>query len=104
MAEIIIYKIEGELPQGKVKARKTKLYATTIAGLQLCLSTRARLVCSKTDSQLVAYQYKGDYKVRESTVVKYLPKIKQLTSHLQSFTVDLVPREKCASRWPTKAG
>ncbi|KAL2929914.1 Ribonuclease HI, partial [Bienertia sinuspersici] len=41
---------------------------------------------------LVAHQYKGDYEVREPSLVEYLNKMKQLTSQLQSFTVELVPR------------
>ncbi|KAL2933477.1 hypothetical protein RDABS01_016596 [Bienertia sinuspersici] len=43
-------------------------YEVTIAGLQLCLSTGAKKVCLKTDSQLVAHQFKGDYKVREPSL------------------------------------
>ncbi|KAL2921120.1 hypothetical protein RDABS01_012611, partial [Bienertia sinuspersici] len=67
-------------------------YETAIAGLQLCLSTGAKKVCLRTDSQLVANQYRGDYKVRESALVEYLSKMKQLASQLQCFTVELVPR------------
>ncbi|KAL2944022.1 hypothetical protein RDABS01_032369, partial [Bienertia sinuspersici] len=63
-----------------------------IAGLQLCLSIGAKKVCLRTDSQLVAHQYRGDYEVREPSLVEYLNKMKQLTSQLQSFTVELVPR------------
>ncbi|KAL2899863.1 hypothetical protein RDABS01_024945, partial [Bienertia sinuspersici] len=67
-------------------------YEAAIAGLQLCLSTGAKKVCLRTDSQLVAHQYRRDYEVRESALVQYLSKMKQLASQLQSFTVELVPR------------
>ncbi|KAL2941267.1 hypothetical protein RDABS01_029617 [Bienertia sinuspersici] len=54
-------------------------YEAAIDGLQLCLSTGAK-------------RYRGDYEVRESSLVEYLSKMKQLASQLQSFTIELVPR------------
>ncbi|XP_021749718.1 uncharacterized protein LOC110715445 [Chenopodium quinoa] len=67
-------------------------YEAAVAGIQLSIAAEAKRLILTTDSQLVSSQYNGEYKTQESTMIKYLEKMNQLTAQLQYFEINLVPR------------
>ena len=65
-----------------------------IAGLQLCRGLEAKHVRLRMDSQLVVNQILGEYEVRETSMQKYLAKIKCLSAHFEGFEVERLPRSQ----------
>ncbi|XP_021719307.1 uncharacterized protein LOC110686982 [Chenopodium quinoa] len=65
-------------------------YEAAIAGLELCISSEAKHVCLKTDSQLVANEIRGEYEAKEPSMIAYLAKIKPIMAKLRTFEVQLI--------------
>lgn len=100
-AGVILISPEGDIIEYALKfqfkaTNNEAEYEAVIAGLQLCLSMKATNVELCTDSQLVANQYRGEYEARGPSLVEYLNVMKGLTSKLQGFTIQQIPREENA--------
>nr|XP_021860927.1 uncharacterized protein LOC110799950 [Spinacia oleracea] len=67
-------------------------YEAAIAGIQMCKAADAKKIVLKTDSQLVASQYRGEYEAREPSMQRYLALMKEAVAQLESFEIQLVPR------------
>jgi ribonuclease HI len=47
-----------------------------------------------TDSQLVANQVTGAYKIKNMTLFKYVRRVKEIVSNFEHFTIQYIPREQ----------
>ncbi|XP_021750302.1 uncharacterized protein LOC110715990 [Chenopodium quinoa] len=69
-------------------------YVAALARVQLCIAAEAKRVELSTDSQLVASHFNGGYEAREPTMIAYLAKLKSITTALDHFVINLIPRGK----------
>ncbi|XP_077249255.1 uncharacterized protein LOC143888719 [Tasmannia lanceolata] len=60
-------------------------YEALIARMNLAAQTSARMLKAYCDSQLVANQIQGIYEARDEHMIKYLSKVRQLSSKFKSF-------------------
>ncbi|KAI9126799.1 hypothetical protein K1719_002395 [Acacia pycnantha] len=67
-------------------------YEALIAGLVQAKENGARRVHVSTDSQLVASQINGTYQAKGPLMIKYLGKVKEITSEFDELTVAHIPR------------
>ncbi|XP_021737235.1 uncharacterized protein LOC110703757 [Chenopodium quinoa] len=94
-AGIIITSPEGNVFEYAIKfkfkaSNNEAEYEASLAGLRIAAG--ARKVRLQTNSQLVNSQLRGAYEIRESTMFKYVIKVKELSAQLVHFQIDLVPR------------
>jgi len=71
-------------------------YAAIIAALEKAISSGARQVIVKSDSELVVNQINGRYKVKNTALRPLYQKVVRLTGGLEKFSVSYVPREQNA--------
>ena len=69
-------------------------YSALIYALQEALSLGARRVAVKTDSQLMARQFSGEYQVKEPHVKIMHRIVKRLAAYFEVCTVTHIPREE----------
>ena len=69
-------------------------YQAIIASLEKAVSLGARHVELYTDSELVAQQINGRYKVKKAVLRPLYQKVIRLTGSLEGFTIAHIPREK----------
>jgi ribonuclease HI len=69
-------------------------YQAIIAALEKAISLGARHVELKTDSELVAKQINGLYKVKKVVLRTHYQKVVQLIGSLEGFTIAYIPREQ----------
>ncbi|XP_056694947.1 uncharacterized protein [Spinacia oleracea] len=96
-AGIIMVSPEGNIFEYAIKfkfkaSNNEAEYEAAIAGIQMCKAADAKKIVLKTDSQLVASQYRGEYEAREPSMQRYLALMKEAVAQLESFEIQLVPR------------
>ncbi|XP_056694872.1 uncharacterized protein [Spinacia oleracea] len=96
-AGIIMVSPEGNVFEYAIKfkfkaSNNEAEYEAAIAGIQMCKAADAKKIVLKTDSQLVASQYRGEYEAREPSMQRYLALMKEAVAQLESFEIQLVPR------------
>jgi ribonuclease HI len=69
-------------------------YEALVRALRRAREMAATSVSIYTDSQLVAYQVLGSYKVKNDRLRKYLQEAKNLIGDFGSFEIRYIPREK----------
>ncbi|XP_065023311.1 uncharacterized protein LOC135649130 [Musa acuminata AAA Group] len=69
-------------------------YEALLAGLELALEMQVAAIRVLTDSQLVAEQLNGGYEARDTTMAKYLARVRDLTAKFRYFILSSVPREE----------
>ncbi|XP_056691831.1 uncharacterized protein [Spinacia oleracea] len=96
-AGIIMVSPEGNVFEYAIKfkfkaSNNEAEYEAAIAGIQMCKAADAKKIVLKTDSQLVASPYRGEYEAREPSMQRYLALMKEAVAQLESFEIQLVPR------------
>jgi ribonuclease HI len=71
-------------------------YRAVIAGLEKAISLGARQVVVETDSELIARQLLGLYKIKNAGLRTLYQQAIKLTGSLDSFNITSVPRERNA--------
>ncbi|GKB15345.1 reverse transcriptase domain-containing protein [Tanacetum coccineum] len=69
-------------------------YEALIVGLKIAKQMGVKNLQANFDSRLVANQVKGTYVAKEIDMVRYLEKVKTLTSSFKSFSINQVPRSE----------
>ncbi|XP_064979723.1 uncharacterized protein LOC135622021 [Musa acuminata AAA Group] len=69
-------------------------YEALLAGLRLALEMQVAAIRILTNSQLVAEQLNGGYEARDTTMAKYLARVRDLTAKFRYFTLSNVPRKE----------
>ena len=72
----------------------TAEYYALIFALQQALILGANELQVFTDSELVAKQFSGEYKIKEPTIQQYFLLVQHLKSGFKKLSVSHVPREK----------
>ncbi|XP_077248112.1 uncharacterized protein LOC143887805 [Tasmannia lanceolata] len=67
-------------------------YKALLAGMNLAVQTGAQRLKAYCDSQLVTNQIQGIYEARDERMIKYLYKVRQLSSKFKNFEVVRIPR------------
>ncbi|GJU13102.1 reverse transcriptase domain-containing protein [Tanacetum coccineum] len=67
-------------------------YEALIAGLRISRQMGIQNLQANVDSKLVANQVNGVYVAKESSMIKYLEKVKNLASTFKEFSIKQVPR------------
>ena len=78
---------------GKATSNQAE-YRALIAGLELALKLGAKRVDINLDSELVAKQLKGEYKVRNAGLKPLFHKASQLLKEFDSFTIARLSRRE----------
>ncbi|XP_014499228.1 uncharacterized protein LOC106760287 [Vigna radiata var. radiata] len=66
-------------------------YEALIAGLELARDLGVKVLCCKTDSQLVAGHMNGTFQIKDDQLLKYFHRAKQLVAHFDSIEVSHIP-------------
>ncbi|GJX84004.1 reverse transcriptase domain-containing protein [Tanacetum coccineum] len=69
-------------------------YEALIAGLKIAELMGVKNLQANVDSRLVANQVNGTYVAKETNMVRYLEKVKTLTSSFKAFSIKQVPRSE----------
>ncbi|GJU40271.1 reverse transcriptase domain-containing protein [Tanacetum coccineum] len=69
-------------------------YKALIAGLRIAEKIGVKNLEVNVDSKLVANQVNGTYIAKKTDMIKYLEKVKALTSTFRAFSIKQVPRSK----------
>ncbi|GJV47560.1 reverse transcriptase domain-containing protein [Tanacetum coccineum] len=69
-------------------------YEALIAGLKIAEQMGVKNLQANVDSRLVANQVNGTYVAKEIDMVRYLEKVKTLTSSFKAFSIKQVPRSE----------
>ncbi|GJR61006.1 reverse transcriptase domain-containing protein [Tanacetum coccineum] len=69
-------------------------YEALIAGLKIAEQMGVKNLQANVDSRLVANQVNGTYVAKETDMIRYLEKVKTLTSSFKAFSIKQVPRSK----------
>nr|GEU42375.1 hypothetical protein [Tanacetum cinerariifolium] len=67
-------------------------YEALISGLQIAEQIGVKNLQANVDSRLVANQVNGTYIAKEPGMIKYLEKVKNLTSTFKEFSIKQIPR------------
>lgn len=67
-------------------------YSALIAALQKAEEASVHDLFIYTDSQLVAYQIQGKYKVKNHQLSEYVEKAKTIIKHFNNFDIQYIPR------------
>ncbi|XP_077228522.1 uncharacterized protein LOC143861481 [Tasmannia lanceolata] len=71
-------------------------YEALLAGMNLAVQTGAQILKGYCDSQLVTNQIQGVYEARDERMIKYLSKVRHLSTKLKSFEIIRIPRTENA--------
>lgn len=77
-----------------VSTNNTAEYCALVIGLQEALMLRATDVEVYTDSELVAKQCSGEYKIKEASLQQYFALVSHLRQAFRSLSVAHIPREQ----------
>ncbi|GJR79816.1 reverse transcriptase domain-containing protein [Tanacetum coccineum] len=69
-------------------------YEALIAGLRIAKQMGVKNLQANVDSRLVANQVNGTYVAKEADMVRYLKKVKELTSGFKAFIIKQIPRSE----------
>ncbi|GKC49115.1 reverse transcriptase domain-containing protein [Tanacetum coccineum] len=69
-------------------------YEDFIAGLKITEQMGVKNLQANVDSRLVANQVNGTYVAKETDMIRYLEKVKTLTSSFKAFSIKQVPRSE----------
>ncbi|GJW92627.1 reverse transcriptase domain-containing protein [Tanacetum coccineum] len=69
-------------------------YEALIAGLKIAEQMDVENLLANVDSRLVANQVNGTYVAKETDMIRYLEKVKTLTSSFKVFSIKQVPRSE----------
>lgn len=69
-------------------------YRAVIAALEEAIRLGAREVELNVDSELIARQIKGTYRVKNAALKPLYQRAKQLQSHLESCVINHIPRQQ----------
>ncbi|GJX62348.1 reverse transcriptase domain-containing protein [Tanacetum coccineum] len=69
-------------------------YEALIAGLKIAEQMGVKNLQANVDSRLVANQVNGTYVAKETDMIRYLEKVKTLTSSFKAFSIKQVPRSE----------
>lgn len=69
-------------------------YGALIVGMILTLEMRTSKLKIKSDSYLVTIQVSEQYQAKEPQMIKYLQKVRNISSCLTSFEIEHVTREQ----------
>ncbi|GJX97273.1 reverse transcriptase domain-containing protein [Tanacetum coccineum] len=69
-------------------------YEAVIAGLKIAEQMGVENLQANVDSRLVANQVNGTYVAKETDMIRYLEKVKTLTSSFKAFSIKQVPRNE----------
>ncbi|GJW88903.1 reverse transcriptase domain-containing protein [Tanacetum coccineum] len=69
-------------------------YEALIAGLKIAEQMGVENLQANVDSRLVANQVNGTYVAKETDMIRYLEKVKMLTSSFKAFSIKQVPRSE----------
>ncbi len=69
-------------------------YRAIITALEEAIRLGARQVKLNSDSELIVRQLQGKYRVKNVALKPLYQQVKQLQSHLDSFTINHIPREQ----------
>ncbi len=69
-------------------------YRAIIAALEEAIRLGARQVELNSDSELLVKQIRGEYRLKKATLKPLYQRAKQLQAHLESFTINHIPREQ----------
>ncbi|GJR84545.1 reverse transcriptase domain-containing protein [Tanacetum coccineum] len=69
-------------------------YEALIAGLRIAEQMGVKNLQANVDSRLVANQVNGTYVAKEVDMIRYLEKVKALTSSFKAFTIKQIPRSE----------
>ncbi|GJZ01275.1 reverse transcriptase domain-containing protein [Tanacetum coccineum] len=69
-------------------------YEALIAGLKIAEQMGVENLQENVDSRLVANQVNGTYVAKETDMIRYLEKVKTLTSSFKAFSIKQVPRNE----------
>ncbi|KAK2425775.1 hypothetical protein QL285_024519 [Trifolium repens] len=71
-------------------------YEALIAGMKLAREMEVTDLRAKSDSQLVTNQVSGEYQTKDPQLIRYLEKVRSLSSQFKRFELVYVPREQNA--------
>nr|GEW65267.1 reverse transcriptase domain-containing protein [Tanacetum cinerariifolium] len=69
-------------------------YEVLIAGLRIAKQTGVKNLQENTNSHLVANQVNGTYVAKEADMIRYMEKVRALTSSFKAFSIRQVPRSE----------
>ncbi|GKE05213.1 reverse transcriptase domain-containing protein [Tanacetum coccineum] len=69
-------------------------YEALIAGLRIAEQMGVKNLQANVDSRLVANQVNGMYVAKEADMIRYLEKVRTLTSSFKAFSIRQIPRSK----------
>lgn len=69
-------------------------YEALLRALRIAVNDAVKEVTVYTDSQLVANQINGIYKIKNTILFQYVRKIQQIISNFDHFTINYIPREE----------
>ncbi|GJV40472.1 reverse transcriptase domain-containing protein [Tanacetum coccineum] len=90
-----LMEVEEELPEPWIMFDATKNeagYEALIDGLRIAEQMGVKNLQANVDSRLVANQVNGTYIVKEADMIRYLEKVRTLTSSFKEFSIRQVPR------------
>nr|GEW22376.1 reverse transcriptase domain-containing protein [Tanacetum cinerariifolium] len=96
LADFIVERPEEESPDIIIEAEKElpAEYEALIAGLRIAEQMGLKNLQANVNSQLVANQVNGTYVAKEEDMIKYLQKVKALTSTFREFSIKQVPKSE----------
>ncbi|NLT24946.1 MAG: ribonuclease HI family protein [Syntrophorhabdus sp.] len=69
-------------------------YEALLRALTIAVEHSVKDVTVYTDSQLVANQVTGVYKIKNKTLFGYVRRVKEIVSNFEHFTIQYIPREQ----------
>jgi len=95
---VVIYDPSGAIMEKLGKAlpattNNVAEYRALIAGLELAQRLGIKRLSIRTDSELVAKQLNGEYKIRKPELVELAAEVNSLLDGLESYTIKHIPRE-----------
>ncbi|MHB8110390.1 MAG: ribonuclease HI family protein [Syntrophorhabdaceae bacterium] len=69
-------------------------YEALLRALEIAVNDSVKNVTVYTDSQLVANQINGTYKIKNMVLFQYVRKIQQIIGNFDRFAINYIPREK----------
>ena len=84
--------IEKSLRLGFLATNNEAKYEALLAGMAMVKKLGGEVIEVYSDSQLVVGQVNGEFEARDECMQGYLVKVRQVQSHLKSFTLRQIPR------------
>jgi ribonuclease HI/probable phosphoglycerate mutase len=69
-------------------------YEALLRALTAAVEHSVRDITIYTDSQLVANQVTGVYRIKNRTLLGYVLRVKEIVSNFEHFTIQYIPREQ----------